>query len=196
MPPALAAPLPCLNSSAECVEQLTESAIASSPELKVIDERVELIGKKIRKTKAGSFADWVELDPLSFAGNALQNLFGGGKVGERRIAVAELELRLSELERRRGELEASLREEVLTLVLDVERMNRQLSLARSQLATHQQRVEILEVSYRTGSGSTAAMLPLWQRTEALESEIVETEIAQRETYRALLELTGYASEVD
>jgi len=78
---------------------LAENAIAISPALKVIDERVELIGKKIRKTRAGSLSDWIDLNALGFAQNAIENLLGGGRVGNRRIAVATLEVRLSELQR-------------------------------------------------------------------------------------------------
>ena len=189
--PYTQSPLPCLDSSAECIKQLAASAIAISPEIKVIDERVELIGKKIRKTRAGSVSDWVVLNPVGFAQNAIENLLGGGRVGNRRIAVATLEVRLSELQRRRGELEAQLRDEVLDLVLAYEKLERQLAGVRSQLAAHQQRVAILEASYRTGEGSTAQMIQLWQRTEDIEAKVRETEVSQSQTYRALLELTDY-----
>ena len=51
-------------------------------------------------------SEWIELSPIGFAQTAIENLLGGGRVGNRRIAVATLEVRLSELERRCGEVEA------------------------------------------------------------------------------------------
>jgi hypothetical protein len=39
--------LPCLDSSKECVELLTERAIAHSPKLKTLDERIALIDKRL-----------------------------------------------------------------------------------------------------------------------------------------------------
>ena len=140
-----------------------------------------LIGKKIRKTKAGSISDWIELNPVGFAQNAIENLLGGGRVGNRRIAVATLEVRLSELERRRGEVEAQLQDEVLGLVLAYEKLEQQLIGVRSQLTSHRQRVAVLEASYRTGEGSTSQMIGLWQRTEDIEARIRETEISQSQT---------------
>lgn|GEM_PF-5883250 len=97
-----------------------------------------------------------------------------------------------------------MRDEVLELVLAYEKLERKLAGVRwrslpageSQLAAHQQRVAILEASHRTGEGSTAQMIQLWQRTEDIEAKVRETEINQSQTYRALLELTGYASQTE
>ena len=40
-------PLPCLDSSKECVEQLTERAIAHSSKLKTLDDRIALIDRRL-----------------------------------------------------------------------------------------------------------------------------------------------------
>jgi outer membrane protein TolC len=51
--------------------------------------------------------------------------------------------------------------EVTELVLEVERDDRQVALLQSQLTNQQQWVEVIEVSYRLGEGSTEQMMDLW-----------------------------------
>lgn len=49
---ALTKPLPCTNASKVCVDQLTQRAIAASPVLKAISQRVEGVNEKIEEAKA------------------------------------------------------------------------------------------------------------------------------------------------
>jgi hypothetical protein len=90
-PTAIAQTLPCLTSSNECVNELTEKAIASSNKLKkldekiaLIDERLELMGDRIAYSQKKTWTNYVTLDPVKL----LQNLFGGGDVQRDRIAVS------------------------------------------------------------------------------------------------------------
>ena len=53
--------LPCMDSSPECVQQLTDMAIASSPQLKLLGEKItiveqqlELLGKRIEYSRKRS----------------------------------------------------------------------------------------------------------------------------------------------
>jgi hypothetical protein len=62
--PALAQTLPCLDSSKECVEELTQSAIAHSSKLKTLDDRIALIDKRLG----------VSRDSIDYANNKLQLL--------------------------------------------------------------------------------------------------------------------------
>ncbi len=39
--------LPCLDSSRECIEQLTQAAIANSPELVTLDEQIALVNERV-----------------------------------------------------------------------------------------------------------------------------------------------------
>ena len=73
--PSLAQTLPCLDSSKECVEQLTELAIANSSKLKTLDDRIALIDRRIGVSKDSiDYAEsklWTNYLPSSTA-------FGGG----------------------------------------------------------------------------------------------------------------------
>ncbi len=73
--------LPCLDSSHECIEQLTIAAIANSPELVTLDEqialvneRVELMGARIDYTSSKRWTNYLTTDPLRL----VANIFGGG----------------------------------------------------------------------------------------------------------------------
>ncbi len=139
--------LPCLDSSGECIEQLTQAAIANSAELvtldeqiALIDERVELMGARINYTSNRRWTNYLTTEPLRL----VANIFGGGDVQRDNIAIADLEVKVASLEasranleRRRAEVESQIREEVLSLVLEHEAAGRQAALVESQLASHQ-----------------------------------------------------------
>jgi hypothetical protein len=193
-PPAIAETLPCLESSPECLNQLTEAAIAHNSEIDSIDDRLELAARQIdrqyeRRWTAiiPAIGDLLELNPF----NLIETLFGGGSFREVDLRIAELELRLSDLIRRRAEVTVQLHTGVIDLVLSVERGDRQLALLQSQLLSQQQRVAVMEAGYRTGSGDTAQMISLWQQTENIEAQLTETTVSREQSIRKLLETTGY-----
>lgn len=238
--PATAAPLPCLESSPSCIEQLTEAAIANSAELDAIDQRLavaaeqqRLLGERADQHRARSWTTWLTMDPVALIGN----LFGGGPAQELELKVEELELRgmsveaaAANLEVRRGEVEDRLREEVLNLILGYEEAARKIAGLRSRIETEaasyqiqverltrqleaiQTQIQIAEVGYRFGQGSTREMIGLWERpqelqqqldqletshssrTLELEQQIAELEIEQTQSVRKLLEMTGYELE--
>ncbi|NEP58713.1 MAG: hypothetical protein F6K31_17130 [Symploca sp. SIO2G7] len=80
--------------------------------------------------------------------------------------------------------------EMVDLMLDYERLNRQTALIESQLESHQLRVAVTEARYRTGQGSTTSMIGLWQRMEDLAVRGSEKRIEQDQIKRALEILTG------
>jgi flagellar capping protein FliD len=76
-PPALS--LPCLDSSNECVNQLTEKAIASSNKLKkldekiaLIDQRLELMEDRIAYSQKKTWTNYVTLDKREAAAKPLR----------------------------------------------------------------------------------------------------------------------------
>ncbi len=134
--------LPCLDSSGECIEQLTQAAIANSPELVTLDEqialvneRVVLMGDRIDYTSSKRWTNYLTLDPVRL----IANIAGGGDIQRDNIAIADLEVKAATLEAtranlvwRRAEVKSQLREEILTLVLDYEAAGRQAALVESQ----------------------------------------------------------------
>jgi hypothetical protein len=191
--PATAGELPCLNSRPECIDELSEGAIVQNDEIVSIDERLELVGKQIHRQYERrwtailpALGDLVQLNPLSLIGS----LFGGGSFRDVDLKIADLEVRVSDLVRRRAELTVSVRDEVLGLVLEVEKGDRQLELLRSQVESQGRRVAIAEVGYRLGQGETIEMMSLWQQTENLGSRLVEAEVGREQVVRKLLALVG------
>lgn len=112
-----------MNSSSECIELLTEKAIAYSPELVTLDEQIALIDrrlvvaeKRIDHTSKKRWTNYILSDPLRVAANVL----GGGDVQRDNIAIADLEVKSAELEayranlyRRKAEVKSQLRGDVL-----------------------------------------------------------------------------------
>ena len=118
--------LPCLDSGNQCIEELTNKAIASSQKLKtlnsriaLIDERLELMGD--RKDYAESKL-WTNYLPTSTGSSVIdivnpfvwiKNIAGGGEMQRDRLAIADLEIKAATLEAARAELENKLESEKL-----------------------------------------------------------------------------------
>jgi predicted ATPase len=193
--------LPCLDTSSECIEQLTERAIANSSELVTLDEQIALIdkrlvvaGERIEHTSKKRWTNYLSTDPLRIAAN----VFGGGDVQKVTIAIADLEVKSAELEadranlhRRQAEVKSQLKEDILGLVLEYEAAEREYVLAQSKLATYNQQRQLIEIDYQFGNGSTTQMLSMWQQGESLEANVMETESQKVEITRKLQQLTGF-----
>ena len=161
--PVRAQELPCLDSSTDCLTTLTTLEIANSSEIEAIEQRLELTGDRIDYAEASQWVDYLSLDPLRL----VQNLLGGGDVQRNRLAIANLEVLAADLVWRRKEVAESLAREVIDGVLEYEALGRRLELLESQLETQLQQQVVMEVVYRTGQGTTATMLGVWQCTEDL-----------------------------
>lgn len=173
--------LPCLNSSVECLSELTEEAIAHSLEIQSIDERLVLGDDRISHARRRRWTNLITSD----IPRLIANILGGGDMQRDRIAIAELELRQADLVRRRWEVSEAIAQDIVDLVLDWERLGRRLELMDTQLQTQQQREAVMEAAYRTGSGSTSSMLITWQRTEDMEARLLEWQVEQTQTRQEL-----------
>jgi hypothetical protein len=197
--------IPCLDSSEECIEQLTGKAIANSPELVTLDEQIALIdkrlvvaGERIEHTSKKRWTNYLSTDPLRIAANVL----GGGDVQRDNIAIADLEVKSAELEayranlhRRKAEVSSQLKEDVLGWVLEYEESVRQYSMVESQLASHQVQQQIMEIDYRFGNGSTSSYLAVTNEGERLNVQLVQSRTARSEVVRKICYLTGCKDEV-
>jgi len=187
--------IPCIDSSSECIEQLTEKAIANSSELVTLDEQIALIdkrlvvaGERIEHTSKKRWTNYLSTDPLRIAAN----VFGGGDVQRDNIAIADLEVKSAELEayranlhRRKAEVSSQLKEDVLGLVLEYEAAEREYALAQSKLANYSQQRQLIEIDYQFGNGSTKQMLSMWQQGEELEAEVIQIKSKKTEITRKL-----------
>jgi hypothetical protein len=203
--------LPCLDSSPKCIDLLTEKAIAFSAELETLSERIGLLDKRLGLADNSiDYAEsklWTNYIPDSFSPNPLnlinpfswiKNIFGGGDIQREKIAIADLELKKAnvevqraELERRYSEVQSQTREEILTLVLEYEEALRQTALITAQLNNHQIITKVMEIDYRFGGSSTESYLAAVEKQERLSTQIIERRIAQTESLRKILSLTGF-----
>jgi hypothetical protein len=199
--------LPCTDSSPECVQQLTESAIvqgtryanASSPELKllgekitIIEQQLELLGKRIEYSRKRSWTSYLTIDPVKL----LQNIFGGGDVQRDKLAIADLQVKtaqlesaLAEMERRKEEEKINLGDKVLRLVLDIESNERTIALIQSQQNTFALQNEVFRIQYRFGQGSTEQLLGMTTRSDRLNQQLTAAQIKRDGAVRELGQVT-------
>ncbi len=191
----------CLNSGDECVQKLSEKAIANSFKLKTLEERITLIEQRlelaedrIEYTRKKKWTNYISANPV----NILQNIFGGGDVQRDNIAIASLEIRTADLLAAKAELERQQEEEkvkigdrILRLLLDYEAAQRRHKLLSSQLVTLEQQQRVARVSYRRGRGSTSQILGMNDKRDRTIEKIVDTEIEKDEAVRELGQLTDY-----
>ena len=165
---------------------LTRQAIDQSSEIIAIEEQLALTAQRQDYAQSRRWVNYLTLDPLRL----VQNVLGGGDVQRDRIAIASLELETANLIRQREEQAQDVANEVVSLMLSYEKLVREGELIASQLQSHRTQVSVMESAYRTGQGSTAAMIALRQRTEQLEARCQESAIGQSQDVRALEILTG------
>ena len=202
--------LPCLDSSSECIDLLTEAAIAHSGELQTLKARIGLMD-----TRLGIAADsinyaesklWTNYIPGSYSSNPfnlinpfswLKNIFGGGDIQREKIAIADLQLKKANvevqragLERRYSEVQEQMREKILTLVLEYEAAERQLAFITEQLNNHRILFKVMEIDYRFGGSSTSVYLAAIEKQARLENQLIQAQTSQRESLRKIIFLTG------
>jgi hypothetical protein len=158
----------------------------------MIEERLELMERKIKYSRNRSWTNYITLDPIEL----IQNIFGGGGVQRDRIALADLDLSVGQLEAAKAELErqkerqkAVLEAEVLRLVLNYEASSRRRDLLKVQLNTFQKQQQIELISYRLGQGNTNEYLNSQLRGEQLENSLFEVETLIQQNLREIELLT-------
>jgi hypothetical protein len=210
--PSLAQTLPCLDSSKECVEQLTERAIANSSKLKTLNDRIALIDRRLGVSADSiDYAEsklWTNYLPssTSFGSSVLdiinpfswiKNLAGGGEMQRDRLAIADLEIKAATLEAARAELERQREEEkvllgekVLMLLLDYEAAIRRVKLLESQLQSFNVSREVFRIRYRLGEGTTEQLLGVEERGDRLNEQLTDVSVKQDEAVRELVQVTS------
>ncbi len=195
--------LPCLNSTPQCVDKLTELAVNHSLEIEALNGQIGMLGKRddslrdrLNYTRSNQWVNLLE-NPLANPVGFIQNIFGGGDFQRSEIAITDLEIKKSQLEafgaeltRRKAEVEGSLKEEILGLVLSYERETRQQQLLLSQWSNQSILSNVVEIDYRFGGSSTESYLASIEKQEKLESMLTQSAINQQESMRKLMALVG------
>ena len=182
-------PIPCLDSSNECVQLLTDRAIASSSKLKrtadriaLIDERLAVTEERIEYTSKKKWTNYISTNPVDI----VQNIFGGGGVQRDNLAIATLEIRTAdllaakaELERQQEEEKIELGDRIMRLLLDYEAAERRQELLLSQLETLERQREVTRIAYRFGRGSTSQVLGMEDRRAPLRGSRAKIALLDR-----------------
>jgi hypothetical protein len=178
--------LPCQEMSSACVDQLTELAIANSPEYDLLARQVTLAEDQLSQTRNRRWTHFLTLDPLRLGAN----LLGGGDVGRARQTATELELQRDSLAQRQTEINQRLQQSIANLLLQYEQQQQQENLATQRLDTHQQRLGAIETEYLAGNHTLEQMLPLWERTDELKMLVQQHQHQQQQTLQTLRALVG------
>ncbi len=105
--------LPCFDSSEVCVQKLTAQAVANSEEIKVLDATIKLAKRK----GWTQYIDVSAIDPLTLSVQILRNIFGGGERQQRKLSIAQIELR-------RADSVQKIRAEITYLLIEAENFER------------------------------------------------------------------------
>lgn len=161
----------CFDSSERCVVALTAEAVANSEEIKVLDATIKLA----RRKGWTQYIDVSAIDPLTLSVQILRNIFGGGERQQRKLSIAQIELR-------RSETVSRLRTEISNLLIEAENAERKRLQSKMLYDAQSSLVAILEISYKSGELSTERMMPVWEKLNYYKIEI-QTFGTERETLR-------------
>ena len=166
--------LPCFNSSEICIEKLTSQAVANSEENRVLDQTIKLAKRK----GWTQYIDVSALDPLTMSVQILRNIFGGGTRQQRKVSIAQIELR-------RTETVSRIQIEISNLLIEAENAERKRLQSKMLYDAQISLVAVLEISYKSGELSTERMMPIWEKLDYFKIEI-QTAETTRETFRKKL----------
>jgi len=166
--------LPCFDSSEVCVQKLTAEAVANSEEIKVLDATIKLA----RRKGWTQYIDVSAIDPLTLSVQILRNIFGGGERQQRKLSIAQIELR-------RSETVSRIRTEISNLLVEAENAERKRLQSKMLYDAQSSLVAVLEVSYKSGQLSTERMMPVWEKLDYFKIEIKTAE-TERESIRKKL----------
>ncbi|MBA4122013.1 MAG: hypothetical protein H0X72_06085 [Acidobacteria bacterium] len=163
--------LPCFDSSEVCVQKLTAQAVANSEENKVLDATIKLA----RRKGWTQYIDVSAIDPLTLSVQILRNIFGGGERQQRKLSIAQIELR-------RSETVQKIRAEITNLLIEAESFERKRLQLKMLYDAQSSLVAVLEISYESGELSTERMMPVWEKLDYFKIEI-QTAETERESIR-------------
>lgn len=163
--------LPCFDSSEVCVQKLTAQAVANSEEIKVLDATIKIA----RRKGWTQYIDVSAIDPLTLSVQILRNIFGGGERQQRKLSIAQIELR-------RSETISRLRTDISNLLIEAENAERKRLQSKMLYDAQTSLVAVLEISYKSGELSTERMMPVWEKLDYLKIEI-QTAETERENLR-------------
>lgn len=144
-------------------------------------ESFGVLNEAIRLNKAKLWTNYISanaLNPLSLVLQLARNVAGGGDVAQGKLTIAQLRAQ-------RTAIEDATRGFIIQHLTDYETATRLEATTRDQLAAHQRRMQIVEVSLRAGDVSTEEFLLLMQQGEQLRAQI---ETAQANERAALVKL--------
>jgi hypothetical protein len=167
--------LPCFDSSEICIGKLTAQAVANSEEIRVLDQTIKLAKRK----GWTQYIDVSAIDPLTLSVQILRNIFGGGERQQRKLSIAQIELR-------RTETIKNFRTEISNLLIEAENTERKRLQSKMLYDAQTSLVAVLEISYKSGELSTERMMPVWEKLDYFKIETQTAETTRESIRKKLL----------
>ena len=202
---AIAQQLPCLDSSKECLELLTNAAVANSYRIDAVETQIEIIDSKdLVISDRISFVDrkrWVNFfsnNPVEMPFKLVANILGGGDLQRDRIAIADLEVKRATLLSNKARLlanvkeyEYQLREDILELLIEYESNIKGISLIEDRLDSLEFKYQIFLIDYTGGQSNTDKFMSFSTKKADLQFKKYSIDNKIRSSIRKLKYLTGY-----
>ena len=167
------------------------------PGLQVFLKEETIINQTTRQTEKVGFLERIGRlftspvpilnEVFSVVGIPLLRSFSGGNDQQRQsaIAIADLQVKLAQMQRDRAQLNDTIREKIYLAIFDLDDAKREFQISREVAKRSSQRMQLIEVEYRLGQGTTNSFL---SETSSLDKE-------KATTYRAWTQLRSRLEKV-
>ena len=168
---------------------LLELAMENSSEFLVLRKQEEL-GKTLLKNQSDkAWTAWITADPISL----VQNVFGGGRKQDVKLALAQLEVELTKLKIRQESLANSYSENILLLLSEYSRLDSKKTRLENRVRIKKTQMIIARIEYLEGGSSHSEIARFKEKVEDLSEQI---DSLGKQSKKVLLELKKMVGVID
>jgi hypothetical protein len=186
----------CQNINIECIDDLSNKAIANSLVIAELENKIELVEKqidylqeKISYYQSRNWTDFITLDPVKF----VQNIFGGGDVQKTQLTITDLQVKVDRLKTDKINLEKELiikqeeiKNKVANLLFKLTENEQKILLIEQQLENFKLSNQVFLIKYSNGEGTTNQYLSYQDKKEKLEFQLLSLNNDYQKTINQLL----------
>ncbi len=184
----------------DCSGYLSERAIANSPIIQEIEDKIILVEKqidyldeKVAYYKSRNWTDYITIEPVKF----VQNIFGGGDVQKTQLTITDLEIKadrlkieLINLEKEKVVKEEEIKLSVVEYLDKLQELQSKIQLLRKQQDNFEISRSAFLIKYQNGEGTTNQYLSYQDKGEKLEFQLLQLQNDFRQTLNKLSLILG------